>query len=453
MKRPTGSDDDRTGPVSPAGDDVVVDDADALVDDALRAALVREAPPDFADRVVAAAARRHRPSTLRRGLAVAAGVAVIMSGGFAAGRMTSSSPAQSSSRSVSGVAPDHGRLQATTRTTTMVPGALVVAEPGAHLRWQDGAVHLDDGEAFFRVDPRAPDAGPFTIHTPGGDVVVRGTCFRLRISRESSMPVSQSRLSLPSPGALAGTVAGAIAGVAVTLVMVDEGRVTLANTHGTVDVVAGEQARAQATSRPEKQDAAQVERRRQAAVAALAAVRRDGDDVGQLRVENERLRAVVAAQEEELALLDVDRRAKEGEPRAFPTDLPERFTEGPLRAAFSAAIAEAGVDASVTGVDCAEYPCMVWGRWAGDTRELSETLNATEAFSAYADDRPRVFGWGNNEGPEIFGVALLPPPPPDAPPDEGLLRRINHRAHERFAALNEAEKARAAAQADNATTP
>ena len=109
--------------------------------------------------------------------------------------------------------------------------------------------------------------------------------------------------------------------------------------------------------------------------------------------------------------------------------------------------------ASVTGVDCAEYPCMVWGRWAGDTRELSETLNATEAFSAYADDRPRVFGWGNNEGPEIFGVALLPPPRPDAPPDEGLLRRINHRAHERFAALNEAEKARAEAQADDATTP
>lgn len=408
-----------------------VDIDDVAVDAALRDALSLTASSSFADAVLVAHGQRQRASRAGRRLAVAAAFAVVGLSGFLAGRHVP--------EVVPSAAPDHGSVVATARTTTVLPGAIAVMEPGTRLSWQDGGASLESGEAFFRVEPVADAARPFIIHTAGGDVVVRGTCVRIRVSGESTTMsvVSQSRL----PSTAAGTVVGAVLGAAVTLVIVDEGRVTLRNAHGAVDVAAGEQAQARSTSRPELQDAAQRERRRQAAVAALASVRRGSDDVAQLQIENERLRAVVAAQEEELSLLDVDRRAKEGgEPRAFPADLPERFTEGPLRAAFEQAIIEAGVDASVTSIDCSEYPCMVWGRWAGDTRELDDTLKATPAFAAYADDAPRVYGWGTGDGPEVFAVALTPRRAADAPPDEELQRRIGHRARETFDVLRAEEQ-------------
>lgn len=117
--------------------------------------------------------------------------------------------------------------------------AVAVMEQGAALTYRvgwsgDAAIDQTAGNVFYRVER----GGAFRVHTPGGDVVVHGTCFRVEVN-----PMKAIR-----SGALGATIGAAI--TATVLVTVYEGKVSLANPQGKVSLSAGSRAEASAQTAP-----------------------------------------------------------------------------------------------------------------------------------------------------------------------------------------------------------
>ncbi len=124
-----------------------------------------------------------------------------------------------------------GHAAAARRQTVALSGrAVAVLEAGAALSWRRSwagiAVEQPRGDVFYRVDR----GGPFQVRTPAGTVVVTGTCFRVVVRT--------------------GRAADAAAPVSV-LVLVYEGRVTLANASGGIDLAAGERGEARPQEPPQ----------------------------------------------------------------------------------------------------------------------------------------------------------------------------------------------------------
>ncbi len=107
---------------------------------------------------------------------------------------------------------------------------LAVAESGARATWRSHVVNQTAGDIFYRVDKGAP----FEVRTAQGIVRVGGTCFRV-----VTEPHVESNMK---NRALIGPVVGAVAGVALT-VIVYEGKVSLARESKKMDLVAGDAAR------------------------------------------------------------------------------------------------------------------------------------------------------------------------------------------------------------------
>jgi hypothetical protein len=173
-------------------------------------------PSDFADRVVARAAREgaelaalSRPS---RAPGRGRRVALVVGVGLALAAATIVAVRSHSA------ADAHGDAQATDARREVAIGdrAVAVLERGAHLSYSGADVTQDAGDVFFRVER---GARPFIVHTPAGDVTVKGTCFRVKVT----------------------TVAGAAAFVTLA---VYEGRVAFSRGPSAVDVGAGETAEA-----------------------------------------------------------------------------------------------------------------------------------------------------------------------------------------------------------------
>src|SRR4029077_935812 len=59
--------------------------------------------------------------------------------------------------------------------------ARAVLEPGAQVKWDGDDVVQAHGDVFYRVEPGAR----FRVHTPAGDVEVKGTCFAVKIRGEA----------------------------------------------------------------------------------------------------------------------------------------------------------------------------------------------------------------------------------------------------------------------------
>lgn len=120
----------------------------------------------------------------------------------------------------------------------------------------------------------------------------------------------------------------------------------------------------------------------------------------------------------------------------FPKDLPPRLTEKALLTAFTAALKDAGIDGDVSAIDCAEFPCIVWGEMKGDTAALSDALKTSKAFQPYADDGKHVRGWGAGKGnPELFAMTVTPDDPSMTKEQkEALERRIRFRAESGYEA-------------------
>ena len=398
-------------PREPALDDEALD---ALV----RGAVPEEAAPaGFAERALARRrrARARWPAILgTAALAASVAAAVVLTRG-----------------GVLDDAPGSGALAAATRETRELGRGTVVAEPGAVLSWNvagDGAVQVTQqaGRAFYRVD-RGESA--FVVDTPAGRVVVHGTCFTVTVDpgarpqgargiHPSPQEPAMSNLALSSrlPSAAAGAVLGAALSAAV-VVSVQEGRVSLENEHGAVAVAAGEEARAERGTAPRAsappadalaRTAAALARAEQALEATRAAS--DGD-VGALVAENARLRAELTDERASLQVMKAERVEDRGEALPFPEDLPPRFSEQGLLKSFQQAFADGAVKGEVSSIDCTEYPCIVYGKVQGDTRDLMKELQKSASFKDYAEDRQAVSGWTRgDDGPEEFAVVLTPKP-------------------------------------------
>lgn len=84
-----------------------------------------------------------------------------------------------------------------------------------------------------------------------------------------------------------------------------------------------------------------------------------------------------------------------GEPLPQPTEIEPRFSGPSLTASIGQAIGQAGVDGKVEHVDCSEYPCITFGRLAGDEEEMEE-IERTAALSQYDADVLTLLFWATS---------------------------------------------------------
>jgi hypothetical protein len=123
-----------------------------------------------------------------------------------------------------------GAAHAAERTTLSIGNATLVAEPGTALSWTSGdhgvRVEQRSGNVFYRVEP----GRPFVVVTELGEVNVLGTCLRVEVSS----------MKLPGQGLVGGAIGAAV--TAAMFVAVFEGRVSLGNDRGRVEIAAGQSA-------------------------------------------------------------------------------------------------------------------------------------------------------------------------------------------------------------------
>jgi hypothetical protein len=168
--------------------------------------------------------------------------------------------------------------------------ALAVLESGASVRWSRDDVVQSRGDVFYRVEPGAR----FTVHTPAGDVEVKGTCFGVKVrSKEGSEEVMQKR------DVKSGFIGGAL--TALAFVTVYEGRVAVSHASERADLSAGEAAQIGPDGVRRAADAAKGEKAFQESAAAQTdepltnANQRLAHQVGEYR---SRLEAILAQKSE-----------------------------------------------------------------------------------------------------------------------------------------------------------
>lgn len=123
-----------------------------------------------------------------------------------------------------------GAANTAERTTLSVGKARLVAEPGTMLTWtsSDRGVRVEQrsGNVFYRVEP----GRPFVVVTDVGELSALGTCFRVEVSA----------MKLPKQGLVGGAIGAVV--TAGVFVAVFEGKVSLANDRGRVEIAAGQSA-------------------------------------------------------------------------------------------------------------------------------------------------------------------------------------------------------------------
>jgi len=124
-----------------------------------------------------------------------------------------------------------GAANTAERTTLSIGKATLVAEPGTALRWtsSDRGVQVEQrsGNVFYRVEP----GRRFVVVTEVGELSALGTCFRVEVSS----------MKLPKQGLAGGAIGAAV--TAGVFVAVFEGKVSLSNDRGRVEIAAGQSAR------------------------------------------------------------------------------------------------------------------------------------------------------------------------------------------------------------------
>lgn len=391
-------------------------------------------PPGFAERVVAQARAerqpqpRSRPRSRRGWIALAAAAALILAAIYG--------PEW----------PDRGR-QVGPGPVALSEGVQAEADAGAALSWSvalGGATTVQQhaGRVFYRVTPGTDLA----VTTPGGRVTALGTCLTVEV-----IPMDRAHpLKKPIVAALGGAAISA-----AVLVTVYEGRVAADTEAGAVEATPGQsvilapgQAPTPARLEVTAQATAQIERleaEKRALTAqvsslevALKAARRPAPaDPNKAAALVEQIEVLQQALDEEQAL----RQDQEGEPQAFPAELPEAYQEAGLRASFEAMLAELPVEAEITEIDCSEYPCIVYGQ-ATDLSERREQIEAaTEQLQAAVQaEYPKeeanhsVSIWGTSVETEAgvtqqdhFSIAPYPKGDQDEAAHEALRLRLRHR--------------------------
>jgi hypothetical protein len=172
-------------------------------------------PGDFSARVMAADRQRRR----RRLLALV-GIPAVAASLVIAVLVTPHGPPGAGAGSY---------LAQTRQEVALGDRGVAVLEAGSELAWStDAGGHRwqqDRGNVFYRVEPGVR----LRLHTPGGEVIVLGTCFRVEVNHMSID--RQGKIGFVAGAALAATV----------VVTVYEGRVRLASGDQQLQLGAGDQ--------------------------------------------------------------------------------------------------------------------------------------------------------------------------------------------------------------------
>ena len=156
----------------------------------------------------------------------------------------------------------------------------------------------------------------------------------------------------------------------------------------------------------------------------------------------------------ELRARDEARMVREGtavlQPKAASAP---RFTPRVVREAVELAFTQTKVPGGVQGIDCAEYPCIVFGRIRG-AEDKMEKLEEARALSAYDEDILTVLVWsatdeaareqpllGTKDRAEqsLFAMAIYPRID-DKPVADNLDRRIRSRTAELWNTMSPADE-------------
>lgn len=123
--------------------------------------------------------------------------------------------------------------------------------------------------------------------------------------------------------------------------------------------------------------------------------------------------------EQRIASEERQRREVEGQPiRQPPPNLPERLSQDSLTSTMTLALRQSKVPGRIETIDCAEYPCILYGRILGDEDNL-ERIERAGAFKPYRADLMTLLSWTqtdqsfarrspDEERPErmLFAIAL-----------------------------------------------
>jgi hypothetical protein len=100
----------------------------------------------------------------------------------------------------------------------------------------------------------------------------------------------------------------------------------------------------------------------------------------------------LASAQTELRTREEKRIAREGTPIALPEKTEPRFEPEHLRSAVSDALTQAKVPGRVDGLDCSEWPCIIYGRIRGTEDEM-EKLEGAKSLAQYERDILSVLLW------------------------------------------------------------
>jgi hypothetical protein len=129
--------------------------------------------------------------------------------------------------------PAHGEAIARDRVEVQIGNrATAVLEPGASVTWSGDDVVQSRGDVFYRVERGAR----FTVHTPAGDVEVKGTCFTVKVR-----PIGKEEdRDMVKRDVKAGAIGAGLS--ALAFVAVYEGKVAVSHAGERVELRAGESA-------------------------------------------------------------------------------------------------------------------------------------------------------------------------------------------------------------------
>jgi ferric-dicitrate binding protein FerR (iron transport regulator) len=137
---------------------------------------------------------------------------------------------------VTGMPDAHGEAIAKDRIEVSIGSrARAVLEPGAQVKWDGDDVVQAHGDVFYRVEPGAR----FRVHTPAGDVEVKGTCFAVKV-RGEGQGSNVEGADMNKRDVRSGVIGAALS--ALAFVAVYEGKVAVSHAGERVDVGAGEAA-------------------------------------------------------------------------------------------------------------------------------------------------------------------------------------------------------------------
>jgi hypothetical protein len=209
-------------------------------------------PPDFAERVLA---RLQGPKEATKEAKPQPSPARARRWGLAGGAAAALALAAAVAVRVGAAPPAHGEAVAQERTEVAIGSrALAVLEPGARVLWDGDDVVQPRGDVFYRVEKGG--GARFRVHTPAGDVEVKGTCFTVKVTDMQKRDMKS------------GAVGAAL--TALAFVAVYEGKVAVSHAGERVELTAGQTAQAGADGVRGSGDLGEGQRAYDAKVSAAA---------------------------------------------------------------------------------------------------------------------------------------------------------------------------------------